>query len=296
MGEVLKIPILVYDVGGSHVSAALCLGRDISLGPVVRALHPAVQSSEAFIGFLYELGMQAAAGYGAPVGATLAIPSPFNFEDGISLMRHKLPFLYGVNLRMALAELFGWEASAVKFLNDADAYLLGEVGAGAARGCARAIGITLGTGTGSAFSADGHLVTMGVGVPRGGEIWNLPYAGGIVEDFLSSRAISCSYKRRTGIERAVADVAANAPQDPAAAETFQEFGEHLGQVIGSILTDFAPEVIVLGGGISRASALFLPAAQSQLADSAFRLTVSKLQDCAPLVGCAVARLNGRAVA
>jgi predicted NBD/HSP70 family sugar kinase len=60
-----------------------------------------------------------------------------------------------------------------------------------------------------------------------------------------------------------------------------------------MLAGFAPEVIVLGGGISRAAHLFLPAAQSELADSGLRLLVSELQDSAPLVGCAVARFNHR---
>ncbi|MFZ1085621.1 MAG: ROK family protein [Terracidiphilus sp.] len=292
MADIQEAPFLVYDIGGSHVSAALCLGGDLSLGPVVRALHPAEHSSEAFISFLHALGVEAAVGYRAAIGAMLAIPCPFDFEAGISLMRHKLPYLYGVNLRQALAGLFGWEPCRIGFLNDADAYLLGEIGAGAARGCARSIGITLGTGTGSAFSVDGHLVTEGVGVPPGGEIWNLPCEGGVVEDFLSSRAISGSYKRRTGMERDVIELAADAPHDPAAAESFHEFGEHLGWMIRRTLASFEPDVIVLGGGISRAAGLFLPVAQRHLVGSGFRLAVSELQDRAPLVGCAVARFKG----
>ncbi len=289
MVDVTDSPILVYDVGGSHVSAALCLGRDLQLGPQVRACYPTEQSSNSFIDFLHTLGIQAANGLDTATGATLAIPSPFDFESGISLMRHKLPYLYGFDLRKALAGIFGWLPSQVSFLNDADAYLLGEIGAGAARGVDRVIGVTLGTGTGSAFAVKGKLVTEGPGIPRCGEIWNLPFGGGIVEDFLSSRAIVGSYKRRTGITRDVRTLAADAPNDPEAVETFLEFGEHLGQVIGALLSAFAPDLIVLGGGISRAAQLFLPAAHSQLATYGLRLTVSELQDSAPLFGCAVAR-------
>jgi glucokinase len=293
MASIAEFPVLVYDVGGSHVSAAVCLGRSLQLGPLARAGYPAEQSSNAFIHLLHTLGVEAATGLTPVTGATLAFPGPFDFPAGISLMRHKLPYLYGFNLRFALAGLFGWEPSQVSFLNDAGAYLLGEVGAGAARGCARAIGITLGTGTGSAFAVDGRLVTDGSFVPPNGEIWNLPYEGGIVEDFLSSRAVIARYQRRTGLTREVKALAADAPHDPAAAETFEEFGRHLGRVIGSKLAGFAPEVIVLGGGISRAAHLFLPAAQSELAGSGLRLRLTELQDSAPLVGCAVARFNGQ---
>jgi glucokinase len=260
---------------------------------VVRACYPVEQSVSAFIDFLHTLGVEAANGFDPVMGVALAIPSPFDFEAGISLMRHKLPYLYGVNLRQALAEVFGWQPCQVSFLNDADAYLLGEIGAGAARGFARVIGITLGTGAGSAFAVDGQLVTDGLGVPHGGEVWNLPYEGGIVEDFLSSRAIVSDYKRRTGIICDVKAIAADSQHDPAAVETFNEFGRHLGQVIGTMLAGFAPDVVVLGGGISRAAQLFLPVAQSQLENSGLHLRVSELQDRAPLVGCAVARFNGR---
>ncbi|MGA2349913.1 MAG: ROK family protein [Terracidiphilus sp.] len=292
MAPNIECPVLVYDVGGSHVSAAVCHGADYRLGPVFSAHHPAAQTSDAFVGLLHSLGVEAAAGFELVTGATLAIPSPFDFQAGVSLMRHKLPYLYGVDLRQALAGYFGWEPCDVSFLNDADAFLLGEIGAGAARRFARAVGITVGTGTGSAFAVDGQLVTEGSGVPRGGEIWDIPYENGIVEDFLSSRAISGNYKRRTGNTREVAELAAAAPDDPAAKEVFVEFGQHLGRMLEMILAGFAPEIVVLGGGISHAAHLFLPAAQSQLNDMAPQLRVAELQDRAALVGCGVARFNG----
>ena len=144
----------------------------------------------------------------------LAVPGPFDLLAGISLMRHKLPYLYGIDLRRALAARFGLQPAQVCFLNDADAYLLGEIGAGAARGFGRAVGLTLGTGIGSAFAVKSRLVTEGPGVPQGGEIWNLPFKSGIVEDFVSARAIVGNYERRTGVKREVIDLAAAAPEDP----------------------------------------------------------------------------------
>ncbi len=289
----LESSVLAFDVGGSHVSAAVCLDGDFRLGPVARDRHPATETSEAFVELLHSLGVKAAAGLPSVKGATLAMPSPFDFEAGVCLMRHKLPYLYGANLRHALAGRFGWEPAQVEFLNDADAYLLGEVGAGAARGFARVVALTLGTGTGSAFAVDGRLVTGGPGVPPGGEIWDLPYEGGIVEDFLSSRAIGGSYQRRTGNTFTVEALAEMAPEDPAAEEAFIEFVKHLGRVISTKLAGFFPDVVVLGGGISRAARLFLLAAERQLSAPAPRLRVSELQDLAPLVGCGVARAASR---
>jgi glucokinase len=241
---------------------------------------------------LHSLGEQATTGATGTLGAGLAMPGPFDYAAGVSWMRHKLPYLYGIDLREALAATFGWQARQVHFVNDAAAYLLGEVGAGAARDVTRVVGITLGTGIGSAFAVDGRIVTECFGVPPGGEIWNLPYKDRTVEDFLSTRAIRQAYRERTGQDREVSTIAAIAAEDQAAGEVFTEFGRHLGLALRSLLCEFAPDVVVLGGGISRSARLFLPAAELQLEGLGFELRVSTLGDHAPLVGAAVALFAG----
>jgi glucokinase len=291
-----EIPVLVYDVGGSHISAAVCVDRAYSLGPVITAPHPIETTSNAFIHRLCSLGTEACAGRGAVTGAALAVPGPFDFVAGISLMQHKLPYLYGIDLRRELAQEFGWLPSQVRFLHDAAAFLLGEIGAGAARGVQRAAGITLGTGIGSALAVGGRVVTEGSGIPPGGEIWNQPYEGGIVEDFISTRAIQRDFKRRTGLQTDVSSIAAAADNDLHAAEAFSIFGRHLGLALRKTLAAFAPEAVIIGGGIARSAHLFLPAALRELEDSDLRLRISELKDHAALVGAAVAWFNnsGRA--
>ncbi len=284
--------VLVYDVGGSHVSTSVCFAEGYRLGPVVTGHHEDCRTAEAFVGLLHSLGEKATEGAAGTLGAGLAMPGPFDYAAGVSWMRHKLPYLYGIDLRQALAETFGWQARQVHFVNDAAAYLLGEVGAGAARGVPRVVGITLGTGIGSAFAIDGRIVTESFGVPMGGEIWNLPYKDRTVEDFLSTRAIKQSYRERTGQEREVAAIAANAENDPAASAVFTDFGHNLGLALRSLLHQFAPDIVVLGGGISRSAHLFLPAAEQQLKGLTFQLRVSTLGDHAPLVGAAVALFSG----
>jgi glucokinase len=283
--------ILVYDVGGSHISAAQCQKSGYRLSHVASALYPGKQSLNAFLDVLYSLGTRASEGATGIAGAELAMPGPFDFQAGVSRMTHKLPYLYGVDLRAAFAKRAGWQPEQVRFLKDAAAFLLGEIGAGAALGFARAVGITLGTGVGCAFALEGRIVSECPGVLSGGEIWDLPFEGGILEDRVSSRAIRSSYERRTGISREVVDLAAAARSDPAANQSFLEFGRYLGLALRMTLTAFAPEVVVLGGGISRSAHLFLPAAQAALNDTTIQFRVSALLDHAPLVGAAVAWFN-----
>ncbi len=280
--------VLVYDVGGSHVAAATCRAGDFALGRVVQGPHPEEHTSEAFVNLLEALGQEAVVEAGSAPGACVAMPGPFDYAAGVSWMQHKLPYLYGFDLRAALAERFGWRVEQVRFLNDAAAYLLGEVGAGAAKGCARAVVITLGTGIGSAFAVDGRIVTEGCGVPPGGEIWNLPYEGGIVEDQFSTRALRKSYAERTGQERDVKTMAMDAAHDEAARAVFADFGRRLGRMLKRVFAEFAPDVVVVGGGIARSAQLFLPFAQQTMDGARFALLVSALGDHAPLVGAGVA--------
>lgn len=281
--------VLVYDVGGSHISAAVCHQQAYRLGTVERANLPTEQTSEAFIDVLHSLGIKAGAEVAGIQGAEFAMPGPFDYVNGISWMEHKLPYLYGVNVSEALAARFGWKPEQVRFLNDAAAYLLGEVGAGAAQGVNRVVCFTLGTGAGSGFAVDGSVVTEGKGIPPGGEIWNVPYEGGIVEDQISTRAIKKAYAERKGQEREVASIAHYAVGgDPDAVAVFHGFGKSLGIAIKRLLKDFAPDVVVLGGGISRSAPLFLDDVKAELADTQIEVRIAELGDDAPLAGAGVA--------
>lgn len=280
--------VLGFDVGGSHVAVALCREGDFHLASAASRPHAAIQSCEAFVDLLDELRHEVGAERSGVEGAMLAVPGPFDLEAGVSLMQHKLPYLYGFDLRCALAQRFGVGPRRVRFLNDANAYLLGEVGAGAARGFHRAIGLTLGTGIGSAFAVDGQVVTEGSGVPHDGEIWNLPFEGGTVEDFVSTRAIVDAYERRSGLKREVVEIAGVAENDAAAKAAFDEFGRSLGRVIRNVLGGFSADVIVLGGGIAQSAELFLEATRSELPQTPLKLRVAELGGRAALVGCGVA--------
>jgi glucokinase len=281
--------VLVYDIGGSHISAAVCLKDGYRLGTVGRASQPEEQTSKAFIEVLHSLGVKASEGVDGIEGAELAMPGPFDYAKGVSWMKHKMPYLYSVNVSEALAARFGWKPSQVRFLNDAAAYLLGEVGAGAAKGVKRVVCFTLGTGVGSGFAVDGKVVTEGKGVPPGGEIWNVPYDGGIVEDQISTRALLKAYKECKGRDREVASIAHYATGgEPAAREVFEAFGKNLGVALKRLLADFAPDVVVLGGGIARSAYLFLPAMQAQLEGAQFDVRIAELGDNAPLAGAGVA--------
>lgn len=278
--------LLTVDVGGSHVSAALCALDDLRVIQLTEAPLGGVSSFEGFVDLLYLLAREVSGWPHRMAGASLAVPGPFDCAAGVSLMQHKLQWLYGKDLRGSLASRFGWKPDQLCFLNDASAFLLGELNAGSARGAGRAVGLALGTGIGSAFAIHGHCVATGEGVPPGGEIWDYPYRGATVEDLISTRSLKADYRARTGNDLEVKEMALAARTDSEARQVFEKLGCDLGHVIRDVIAPFHPDVVVVGGGIARSAPLFLPVTQRHLQDLDIRVVPSALFDQAQLVGAA----------
>jgi len=278
--------LLALDIGGSHVSAALCVLDDLRVIHLTNAPLGGVSSFDGFVDLLYLLGREVAGGPRHLAGAALAVPGPFDCIAGVSLMKHKLDWLYGKDLRGALTARFGWASGQLRFLNDAAAFLTGELAAGSARGANRAVGLTIGTGIGSAFAIQGQCVTEGRSVPPSGEIWNFPYGDGTVEDLISTRALKAEYAARTGKSMEVKAIAETVTFDPDARRVFERLGNNLGQVIRDVIAPFHPEVVVVGGGMARSARLFLPIAQKHIECEGIHLVPSRLLEQAQLIGAA----------
>src|SRR5579859_5335999 len=168
------VPVL--EVGGTHVSAALV---DSHTWAVVTQSRVDVDGSGDAATIL-DTWAAAAAALRAVPGASwgVAMPDPFDYARGIARFRDvgKFDALDGLDVGAELAQRLGGEPSFV-FLNDADAFVLGEWTQGAAEGCARCVAITLGTGLGSGWLVDGRVTTEEPGVPTLGRARTLSIDG-----------------------------------------------------------------------------------------------------------------------
>ena len=200
-----SIPVL--EIGGTHVTAVLVTADPWDL--VHDSLRTVWLNADGPAAEL--LDDLAAAANGLPVGRrtdwVVAVPGPFDYERGIGLFRDvgKFDSLYGVDVRHGLLMRIRPSPFAVRFLNDADAFGVGEYAAGAARGHDRAVCITLGTGVGSAFLDRGRPVNSGPTVPPDGSIHLVLHEGRPLEETISRRAIRTAY----------ATAAAGSPDDVA---------------------------------------------------------------------------------
>jgi len=86
---------------------------------------------------------------------------------------------------------------AIRFMNDASSFAVGEAWIGNAAGYKRSLFITLGTGFGSAFLEKGIPVVERDDIPPMGCLWHLPFRDGISDDYFSTRWIIKQYDGKT---------------------------------------------------------------------------------------------------
>lgn len=277
---------LVLDIGGSHVTSALV---DLEKRLIVdSSLHRAHVSPDETPDYLLSAWTNAAT---RALGATsvhhigIAMPGPFEYETGVSRLQHKFASLYGINVGVALQEKLNLGVP-IYFGNDASLFALGEWWAGAARGFERVIGVTLGTGLGGGFVANGKVYYSGEGVPKDGGIWDLPYLDGIAEDYVAGPALVKNYRAKTGNTLNPAEIAEAARAgEKAACESYLELGSHLGEILKPWVKAFGAQCVVVGGNIARSFDLFEPRLRQTL-ESSVKLVASELFDKANLFGAA----------
>ncbi|MHA7277009.1 ROK family protein [Arthrobacter sp. Hz1] len=290
--------LAVLEIGGTHLTAALVESGTwrIDRESLARVDLQAQGTAESLV---EEIGVAADALGGAP-GATwsVAIPGPFDYEQGIGRFEHvgKFDSLNGFNLGAALLERITPTPGIIHFLNDADAFGIGEYALGAARNRERAICITLGTGVGSTFLVDGTPVSTGPAVSPDGSIHHELYQGSPLENTVSRRAIRAAYAEAAGVDPATGlDVHTIADLSRSGDETARRvldaaFGA-LGETLAVVIRRFDAGILVIGGSMSRSWDLVEPAIRSGLrvADQGledFTIEQAILPDDAALVGAA----------
>ena len=155
----------------------------------------------------------------------------------------------------------------VTLANDANCALIGEHWLGAARDVRDVLLLTLGTGVGGAVLLDGQLFTGHrgaaaepglIGIDPDGPACNSGNRGSL-EAFCSRRG----FDRLSSVDPAELCRRADAG-DADALAVWQAYGRLLGIGVSSLLYVFTPELVLIGGGLSGASAHFLPAVWSEV--------------------------------
>lgn len=284
----------VLEIGGTHVTAALVDPSGTRSSRRIRRPLDAHGDAERILGTVVRCADELQAPAGHVWGA--AVPGPFDYEKGVARFEGvgKFDGLYGVDVRSALIDGMRLRPADVVFLNDAHAFLLGEWCAGAAVGHRRCVGITLGTGVGSAFLADGAVCREGPGVPPEGRVDLMRWSGAPLEDSVSRRAILARYGSRDGSPYGlghrsldVRDIATRARDgEQWAGQVLGEALAALGAVIAPCVSDFGASAVVVGGAMALSWDLVGPALRAGLGDTPVRPRPGTLGADAALIGAA----------
>lgn len=276
--------IIGVDIGGSHITAAIVDGETGEVfRPSLRRAEVDARAPAAGIIHDWCAIIQSAAGE-RPEALTigLAMPGPFDYEEGICWINEQDKFrsLYGIDVRAALADVLKLPVTNLRFVNDAAAFLQGEVLYGAAVNAPQALGITLGTGFGSAVCATGRC--------NDANLWNAPFKDGIAEDYFSTRWFVKLYSDVSGIKPSGVREFLTVASEQHREIIFTEFSQNLSDFLLRQLESTPADVIVFGGNISKASSLFFPALKDLLAQGGWVGSVvqSVLGEQAALVGAA----------
>ena len=260
------------DVGGTFIKAGVV---DESYAIVHKVSVPTggIAGYEDMVGRIAHAAELAAREAGlelndcASVG--IGIPGLLNPGTGVVVLAPNLdwrdvPFLDTIQKLLPVPVYVG---------NDANCAVAGETLAGAAKGCANVVMLTLGTGVGGGIVADGRLFVggRGLGAELGHMVLQMEGApcgcglNGCLEAYCSVTALVKQTKRAMELDlnSAMHDYAKKAglvdgrtafecskQGDKAAVFVVENYCRYLANGIGSLVTIFRPDVVLIGGGLS----------------------------------------------
>jgi glucokinase len=241
------------DIGGTHITAALIDLQKKTIVPssIVRADVNAGGTSDEIITAWSDC-IKAAQQNKKVDSICLAMPGPFDYEAGISLMRGQAKYesLYELNVKEKLAATLNCSQQSIYIDNDAACFLQGEVTNKFEDN--NVIGVTLGTGLGSAVYKGS--------VSKNADMWCWPFKGGIAEDLLSTRWFVQRWKVITGeVIDGVKSISKLSLVNEDARKIFDEFAINLSDFIQDFISNESPSIVIIGGNISKAFERFGPA-------------------------------------
>ena len=246
--------VIGIDIGGSHITAGVVdlKSRKLVNNSLIRTHVNSKGSAEEILDAWVKVIEQLFSAFPLiqkKIG--IAMPGPFDYEEGTCLIKgvDKFESLFNLNIKKLLAEKLQIADSDILMMNDASCFLKGEIFGGAAVNCDNVIGITLGTGLGSARFHNEQTFE--------GDLYFSPFKDGTAEDYISNRWFLKRYNETTGrTVKNVKELSEKIAAEPHVKKLFVEFGQNLGKVLFKYAKEHGCKTIVIGGNITNAWDLF----------------------------------------
>lgn len=201
------------------------------------------------------------------IGIGIGVPSIVDIKNGIVYEVHNIPSWREVHLKRIIEDKF----KVPTFVNnDVNCFVLGEKHFGKGKPYNDVIGLAMGTGLGGGVIINGKLYA---GKNCGaGEFGLMKYLDKNYEYYCSGQFFNFKH----GVKGE--DVLSNAKNgDKNSLKIFEEFGEHMGNLINSIMYALNPEIIVLGGSVSKAYSFFKNSMLKKIDEYEFKTQLTELK-------------------
>lgn len=283
ISDLQSLKILVADIGGSHITVGICDQGTHLIVPesISRAEVGSKGRATDILNAWVEVLQHVLKSSEAPVsGLSIAMPGPFDYHKGISHIKglNKYESLYGLDIKNYIADALGFDPATLRFRNDAESTIAGEVLKGAGMHHQRVMGVTLGTGFGSAYSLNQVTEDINLG--------SEPYRDTIADDYFSTRWFVKRYHELTGVSLSggVKELSAIAADSIVARNIFKEFANDMADFLIKPVRQLNPDVLIICGNIAKASQFFLPELEKKLTTVTVKLAM--LDEQAALIGAA----------
>lgn len=204
-------------------------------------------------------------------------------NEGVVIESPNFPNWCEVNFNEILAKSLN---IPIRIENDANLFAIAEGFLGSAKDCKNFVGITLGTGVGGGIILDGKIYRGIKGMA--GEIGHIVIhpsgpicscgKNGCLEAYSSAKAIKNMMEQQTQLILEAQDIAGLAMKgDKIAKKIFEKAGYHLGIGIATIVNMLDVEMIVIGGGVSKAWELLEKAINKGFEEHTFKTHFDKVQ-------------------
>ncbi len=255
------------DLGGTKISAIALSDSGEELCRQ-RVATPANQGVQAIVAAIVQL-VNALKQHCNTSSASIGVGTPGAISPHTALMKNSnTTCLNGQPLQKLLESAL---QQPIRIANDANCFALSEAVDGAGANADTLFGVIVGTGTGGGLVINKQVLTGRNAIT--GEWGHNPlpwssteelastecYCGkqGCIETFLSGPGLAESYWRAAGICSTAPKVAELAELgDEQAEEVLQKYEDQMARALVSVINIFDPDVIVLGGGLSKLQRLY----------------------------------------
>ncbi|MGJ1266477.1 ROK family protein [Sphingobacterium spiritivorum] len=275
--------ILASDIGGSHITSAIVDTADWSILFESVTRNRVDSSSDAksiFQNWASNLKETITKSPEEITQLGIAMPGPFDYEKGISLMHNqdKYDSLYQLDTSAGIREAMDNSSIEIRYINDAAAFLQGEIFASKLDNEKKILGITLGTGLGSAVWSKGNKAFDA-------DLWNTTYRDSIFEEYLVTRWFTRRFEELTGNKAEGLKEILEQHQDEAEFATLiQEYNAQLLDFLKFFSEKYNCTHYIIGGNIAKALDIITSYRAEEF--SAYTIGRSNLDEKAAIIGAA----------